>query len=189
MLRRGRRTRRPGPFRRAISASASASLALSFLRTLATWAVVSSSAIAADDSYSSTYSSAQGVDPLHRGVVVGRLDQGIHGFPRTVGQVDQTGRDLEAIPVGAGAVEVGVDEVVDRVVAAGVVEPQAQLGSGPGHRSAPVADQVVVRHERARVAPRGPLGLEGRVDPCRDVGRLALAAEVAVHVAEVRRVA
>ena len=47
----------PKPFRRAISASASASCFLSFLRTLATCAVVSSSAMAADDSYSSTYSS------------------------------------------------------------------------------------------------------------------------------------
>ena len=64
-----------------------------------------------------------------------------------------------------------------------------ELGARPRHRRPPVADQVVVRHERPRVAAGDPLGLERRVDPRRDVGGLALAAEVPVHLGEVRRVA
>ena len=132
---------------------------------------------------------AKRVDALHRGLVVGRLDQDVHRVPRAVGEVDEVRGDLEALPVGLGAVEAGVDEVVDRVVAAGVVVRQPQLRPGTRHGGAPVADQVVVRHERPRVAARHALGLERRVDPGRHVGGLALAAEVAVHVGEVRRVA
>ena len=66
---------------------------------------------------------------------------------------------------------------------------EPELLARPGHRCPPVTDQVVVRHERPRVAARDALGLEGRVDPGRHVGGLALAAERPVHVGEVRRVA